>query len=157
MSRAMGVCVLGCRAGSAALARRAHAASAAFVARGASLAVACGGRAWGGCVEADEIARMMRDDGVPASAIVRERCSLDTRDNARFAAALLARRGVSRVLVVTCTWHLPRAVRLFRATGLEVEGCAVDPPSPTPLQKAYWRGREWISSMNEARKPVRIL
>ena len=146
------VCVLGCRAGSMTLARRAKAAAEIYRRRGADLAVACGGRSWDGVVEADELARMLREGGVPAEAIVRERCSLDTRDNARFAAALLARRGIGRILLVTCTWHLPRAERAFRASGLEVEGVGVDPPEASLLQRIYWRQRERLSSWNDARR-----
>jgi uncharacterized SAM-binding protein YcdF (DUF218 family) len=151
------VCVLGCRADSATLARRSKAASEAFLSRGATLALACGGRSWGGLVEADAIARMMMAAGVPGDAIVRERCSLDTRDNARFAASLLTRRGLSAVLLVTCSWHLPRAARLFRSAGLEVEGFGVDPPDPTLRQRTYWRAREMLASWSDARHAMRIV
>jgi uncharacterized SAM-binding protein YcdF (DUF218 family) len=151
------VCVLGCRADSAALARRVKAGSEAYRARGADLAVACGGRAWNGLVEADAMARALALAGVPEAAIVRERCSFDTRDNARFTAALLARRGLRRVLLVTCAWHLPRAERLFRRAGLEVEGVGVAPPSSSPRQRAYWRVRETLSSWHDARRPMRIV
>ncbi|MDB4943075.1 MAG: putative rane protein [Labilithrix sp.] len=151
------MCVLGCRAASPALTRRAAAAAEAFRERGAVLAVACGGRAWEGLVEADDLARMLVAGGVPEDAVVRERCSYDTRDNARFAAALLARRGVGRVLVVTCSWHLPRAMRLFRAAGLEVEGLGVPPPSATLRQRAYWAVRERVAGLAERGKPARIL
>ena len=143
--------VLGCRADSATIQRRARAGSAAFLARtasGAKLAVACGGRRWGTLVEADAIARILVETGVSPDAVVRERCSLDTRDNARFTAALLARRGISRVALVTCTWHLPRATRLFEAAGLEViEGIGVDPPAPSRTQRVYWKLRERVSAM----------
>ena len=151
------VCVLGCRADSATLARRARAAAAAYRARGATLVLACGGRSWGGLVEADAIARILVAEGVPERAVVRERCSLDTRDNARFAASLLARRGLSGVLLITCSWHLPRATRLFRMAGLEVEGLGVDPPDPTLRQRAYWRAREAVSSWSDARRKMRIV
>jgi uncharacterized SAM-binding protein YcdF (DUF218 family) len=120
------------------------------------MAVACGGRAWNGRVEADELASLMALDGVPDDAIVRERCSFDTRDNARFAAALLGRRGLSRVILVTCSWHLPRAERLFRAAGLEVEGVPVEPPKSTFLQRLYWRERERVSSWKDAGRSMRI-
>jgi uncharacterized SAM-binding protein YcdF (DUF218 family) len=149
------VCVLGCRAGSPTLARRARAAAETYRALGATLAVACGGRSWNGLVEADALADMLREGGVPAEAIVRERCSLDTRDNARFAAALLDRRGLGRVVVVTCSWHLPRAERAFRAAGLDVEGVGVEPPAPTLFQRLYWHERERLSSWNDARRTTR--
>lgn len=147
------VCVLGCRTGSAALARRVRAGRDTFFAREAGIVVACGGRAWGGRVEADEIARMLRDGGVPETAIVRERCSLDTRDNARFAAELLARHDVRDVLVVTCEWHLPRAARLFEDAGLRVEGVGVATPRASILHRAYVTVRERISSWKDARRP----
>jgi uncharacterized SAM-binding protein YcdF (DUF218 family) len=119
--------------------------------------LACGGRAWGGRVEADAIAEMLIEHGVPAEAVVRERCSLDTRDNARFAASLLGRRGLSRVVLVTCAWHLPRAERAFRAAGFEVSGIGVEPPTSTLLQRLYRRERERLSSWNDARRPMRIV
>jgi uncharacterized SAM-binding protein YcdF (DUF218 family) len=128
-----------------------------YRARGATRAVACGGRSWAGVVEADELARALGAHGVPEASIIRERCSLDTRDNARFAAALLRRRGLFRVIVVTCTWHLPRAERAFRAAGLEVEGVAVEPPPATLLERLYRRERERLSSWNDARRTMRIV
>ena len=151
------LCVLGCRSGSPALVRRAKVAAETYSLRGASMVVACGGRAWNGVVEADDLARRMMDHGVPAEAIVRERCSLDTRDNARFAASLLGRRGVSRVVVITCAWHLPRAERAFRAAGLEVEGVGVESPPPTLWQRFYRHERERLSSWNDARRKMRIV
>lgn len=45
----------------------------------------------------------------------REERSRDTRENARFMAPLLQRDGVKRVLLVTHAWHMPRAMRAFRA------------------------------------------
>lgn len=157
-SPAAGVlCVLGCRSGSQALVRRAEAAAETYALRGASLVVACGGRAWNEVVEADDLARLMMEQGVPAEAIVRERCSLDTRDNARFAASLLGRRGVSRVAIVTCAWHLPRAERAFRAAGFEVEGVGVESPAPTLWQRFYRHERERLSSWHDDRRKMRIV
>lgn len=147
--------VLGCRPGTGAFARRARAARDVYFARDRPLIVACGGRAWFGKVEADELARLLREGDVPDSDIVRERCSLDTRDNAHFAAEMLARRGIEEVLVVTCSWHLPRALRLFRAAGLRAEGHGVDPPNPTLLARTYWYARERFSTWKDLRKKVR--
>jgi uncharacterized SAM-binding protein YcdF (DUF218 family) len=154
------VCVLGCAIGTGALARRARAAADAFVTRRAELVVACGGRAWGGRVEADELAALLEDAGVPREAIVRERCSLDTLENARFASEILSRRGAAlrerrEVLVVTCAWHLPRAVRHFRRAGLVADGLGVETPDATRLRRAYWSVREVVSSLKDARRPLR--
>ena len=152
----MVICVLGCRTGSAAFARRAKAASELYARRGAELVVACGGRAWGGRVEADELARLLEEEGVPNDAILRERSSLDTLENAVFAAALLRRREIREVALVTCAWHLPRASSLFRRAGLEVEGIGVEPPQATLLQRAYWAAREKVTSLKDARRRVTV-
>ena len=105
-------------------------------------------------MEADALAQLLALGLVPPSAIVRERCSLDTRDNARYAAGMLARRGVDRVLVVTCSWHLPRALGLFRATGLSAEGLGVEPPDATFAERAYWASRERVSAWKDSRRKV---
>jgi uncharacterized SAM-binding protein YcdF (DUF218 family) len=153
---ALVVCVLGCRSESATLVRRARAGGRAYFECRAGLVVACGGRAWKGGVEADAIGAILEEEGVPAEAIVRERCSLDTRDNARFAAALLRRRGLLRVALVTCAWHLPRATRLFRAAGLEVSGIGVPHAEATGLRRTYVRVREVLTSWKDARRTMRL-
>ena len=148
------IVVLGCMpvfsAGrlSGALGRRTSAGARWFALAGdAPLLVASGGRVWGGRIEAESMQTELVLSGVPAAKIVCERCSLSTRDNARYTAALLWRRGLSRVLVVTCGWHLPRAVALFRAQGLDVTGAAAEPEKrATPLVRIYRWGREHVAS-----------
>lgn len=54
-----------------------------------------------------------------------ESASRDTAENARFSAAILRREGIDTVLLVSHAWHLPRAMALFRAEGLNVV------PAPT--------------------------
>jgi uncharacterized SAM-binding protein YcdF (DUF218 family) len=152
--------VLGCRVSldvegrlEGALGRRARAAAEAYLQRGdaEAVVVASGGRRWSDVVEADAIARELTRRGVPARAVVRERCSLSTRDNARYASAALARRGIARATVVTCAWHLPRAVALFGREGVEVDGLAVSPGS-TPWTRRLWRwGRERVLAWSQLR------
>lgn len=109
-----------------------------------TMVVATGGRVWGTCVEADAMADELENDGVPAESIVRERCSFSTRENARYTAELLSRRGVTDAVVVTCAWHLPRAMRAFEAEGVHAEGLGV--PAPVSrMRRAYYGVRERIA------------
>jgi uncharacterized SAM-binding protein YcdF (DUF218 family) len=103
--------------------------------------IVTGGRSWDGEVEADAMAAAVVALGVPAGAVVRERASLDTRDNARFTAASCARRGIGRVALVTCGWHLPRARARFEAEGLEV---AREISAGFGYGAGGWASRAWI-------------
>ncbi len=155
------IVVLGCRVDSrrgAALAgaagRRARAAAEAAKTRSAELVVAAGGRAWDvegdGAeeerVEADALAEELVRVGVDASIIVRESLSFSTRENARFTKRLLDARGVTSVVLVTCTWHMPRALGLFRAEGLSVEPFAADPGDAPLRTRAYRVIRERVAA-----------
>jgi uncharacterized SAM-binding protein YcdF (DUF218 family) len=104
-----------------------------------TIVVVSGGRHWGEIVEADAMAAELARLGVPIGAVVRERCSLSTRDNARFTAETLRRRGISRASVVTCAWHLPRALTLFVREGIEAEGIAAREGQPVRLRSRLWR------------------
>jgi len=122
-----------------------------FFARGAERVLACGGRAWNGVVEADAIARMLEDAGVPGARIVRERASRDTYENACNAAELLPDR--REVILVTCTWHLRRATMLFERAGIAVvEGIGAVPEGATRLEHAYWRARERVAAWKDRRR-----
>ncbi|HEY1957534.1 MAG TPA: ElyC/SanA/YdcF family protein [Polyangiaceae bacterium] len=150
------VVVLGCRIASGAgkplagaAGRRASAGAKIARERDAEIVVAAGGRGWHASgewrVEADALAEELVRSGVDASRIVRERASRTTRENARFVARALAERGVTRVLVVTCAWHVPRAVALFRAEGLEAAAWPVAPPPSSLRARAYRVVRERIA------------
>ena len=52
--------------------------------------------------------------------MVLEERSLNTRQNAAYGAELLKARGIDRILLVTSALHMPRAVALFKAQGLQV-------------------------------------
>jgi uncharacterized SAM-binding protein YcdF (DUF218 family) len=141
------IVVLGCRVrldaaarlSPGALARRVEMGALTYLQRGDSrtVIVVSGGRRWGGDVEADAMARELALRGVPESAIVRERCSLSTRENARFTVEVLTRRGADRAVLVTCPWHMARAVALFSRAGL-----AVEPVAATGVL-APWTSRVW--------------
>jgi uncharacterized SAM-binding protein YcdF (DUF218 family) len=104
--------------------------------------VASGGRAWDGVFEADAMGEELARRGVDPMRIDRERGSRSTRENARNTRALL---GPLRAAVVTCDWHLPRALALFRAEGFEV--CGVPAPSGSArwTRRLYRWGRERVA------------
>jgi uncharacterized SAM-binding protein YcdF (DUF218 family) len=136
------------------LARRVDAAARAYRADAATIAVvvASGGRRWGTSVEADVMARELVLRGVPGATIVRERCSLSTRDNARFSADILARHRVSRAVIVTSPWHLPRALSLFARVGVDSEAAPAEGEGRSTLRERVWRwARERFLTWADAR------
>lgn len=109
------------------LAERAHAAASLYHAGGAPLIIASGGTTHGASrAEADAIADEIRRANVPDSAILVERASQTTAENARFTADLLARRAMRRVWLVTQPFHGRRAQRLFRRAGFEAHVWHID-------------------------------
>jgi uncharacterized SAM-binding protein YcdF (DUF218 family) len=122
----MSLVLLGCRvAGPAALsppaARRARRAARAFEAGISGHILACGGKSWHGVREADALCAFLLEAGIPEHALERELWSRSTRQNAHYAAKLLLPRGMFRVGVVTCDFHMPRALRCFRGAGFDAE------------------------------------
>lgn len=127
--------VLGCRVDGAELShaalRRVERAARAYAEDGAELVIASGGKIWHGHRESETFARGLLARGVPPERILQESESLTTRGNARGVARLLRGRNITRLGIVTCDWHIPRAIRLFRQLGLEPSAVpAVSPPRP---------------------------
>jgi cyclophilin family peptidyl-prolyl cis-trans isomerase len=143
------VVVLGCKVSldeagrllPGALRRRLEVAARVYAERGCAetVVIASGGRRWGGHVEADVMARELAALGVPGRAIVRERCSFSTRENARFVAEALARRGAPKAVLVTCDWHMPRAAALFAQTGTALEVAVAADGAAAPWTRRLWR------------------
>jgi uncharacterized SAM-binding protein YcdF (DUF218 family) len=131
--------------------RRVERAEQAFRDGVAARIIVSGGQRWGKMVEADEFAHALITAGVPKSVIMLERESTSTRENALFTARLLASHDLHEIALVTCAWHMPRALANFRAAGLD----------PIPLEAATpdspgWRGarqrlRESVAGWLDAR------
>lgn len=87
-----------------------------------------GGRVWdsGPQSEADAMAELLIDLGVPATAILIEGDSRNTRENAVQTAAMLARDDLERVLLVTSATHMTRALATFRKAGVDAIPAATD-------------------------------
>jgi uncharacterized SAM-binding protein YcdF (DUF218 family) len=95
---------------SGAAARRVERASSAYREGLAPTIVVSGGRSWNGRVEADALADALALRGVPREALLLERESRTTHENAVQTARVLLASGLRSVGVVTCDWHLPRAL-----------------------------------------------
>jgi uncharacterized SAM-binding protein YcdF (DUF218 family) len=121
-----------------ALRRRVQRAAQAYHAQLAPLLVCSGGRAWSGHIEAERMRDQLVQLGVAPSAILLELRSRSTAQNARFSSDLLRDRGVSAAIVVTCPWHMPRAIADFCVCGLSAVGLPADTP-PVPWPHRLWR------------------
>ncbi len=149
MHTADAIVLLGCRIGPAgkpskAAARRAAAAASGYLTGVAPRIIASGGRRWGSHVEAEALAASLVAAGVPASAITCERWSFTTYENAIFSAELLRRMGARNAAIVTCPWHMARALADFRAVGVD----GIPLPAPTAsasiVSRAYRRAHEAV-------------
>lgn len=134
--------VLGCRVGrdgapSGALRRRCERAAWAFREGLSERVVACGGKVWHGHREADVMARLLQDLGVPEANIARERESRTTWGNARHGAKVLRELEVRKIVLVTCDFHQARALWAFERLGFEVVGL----PCSTPPGGLGWLRR----------------
>lgn len=74
--------------------------------------------------------------GVPDRHIILEDRSRNTFENALYCGLIMRERGWSRVVVVTDSFHLPRALYIFRAIGLTVEGSGA--PRGTSISRLAW-------------------
>lgn len=107
--------------------------------------------------ESDAIAEVLEKEfSVPVR--WRETMSMDTADNAEMSAAILRAAGISRVILVTQAFHMPRARRLFVQAGLEVvpaptdfrgrQGQSTGPlewlPDAAALHRSYHSLHEWL-------------
>jgi uncharacterized SAM-binding protein YcdF (DUF218 family) len=150
------IVVLGCRVpdgpAAGALHRRAETAARAFHERRPARLVASGGRRWRGVAEAEALQGLLVGLGVPANAVVRELWSLSTVENAWYSAKLLREASLERPLVVTCDWHVERALADFAACGVKASALAAETPPERPLarrrREALERVRRWVDRVS---------
>jgi uncharacterized SAM-binding protein YcdF (DUF218 family) len=75
---------------------------------------------------ATDMANLLKMLGVPEEAIWLEPESRNTYEDAAYSAKILKAKGISRIILVTSAFHMPRSVRLFEKQGLEVIPAPVD-------------------------------
>ena len=88
--------------------------------------------------EAEVMARILREAGVPDEAVLVEDKGESTWDSARFLADVLAERGVREVLVVTDPLHCVRTAAAFERVGVRARP---EPVYSSPMWRDPWSRR----------------
>ena len=82
--------------------------------------------------EGDVMRAILIGKGVPEDSVFSDPTSYNTSENLRHAAAIMAERGLSKPLIVTSDYHLPRALALAADQGMDA--CGVG----SPIKPVYW-------------------
>lgn len=120
-----------------------------YLQKKAPLVILSGGRIpWHGkrAPESSDMAELVKAMGVPATAIVEEPDSLNTRENAVNVKKILDQRKINRILLVTSATHMPRSIKIFQKLGIDAI------PAPTDFLIA-----DAISSQDGLSVQARIL
>jgi uncharacterized SAM-binding protein YcdF (DUF218 family) len=89
--------------------------------------------------DASAMAGLLKDFGVPVEALILEKQSRTTSENARETTIILNKLGIRRVLLVTSALHMPRALLSFANRGFEVIPATTDVEVfPHPLDITDW-------------------
>jgi uncharacterized SAM-binding protein YcdF (DUF218 family) len=105
--------------------------------------------------EAEAMAQLLLEWQLPRGALLLEERSLNTAQNAQMSQALLERRGIRRVLLVTSALHMPRALLHFEAAGLEVIPAATDHEGRATDHWPWWQ--RWLPSTDALDGSARAL
>jgi len=103
--------------------------------------------------EAAVLHRVARDE-FGAKPVWSEDRSRTTAENARNSAALLQRRGIRRVLLVTDSLHMRRAVGAFQAAGLQVVAAPTGFHTPGYMDRSW---RAWLPAAAALKRSKRAL
>jgi uncharacterized SAM-binding protein YcdF (DUF218 family) len=109
----------------------------------APLMILSGGRIeWYGSdsAEATDMAALLKNIGVPESAIIEEPNSRNTYENAVNVRQILTQRGIRQVLLVTSAMHMPRSLSIFKRLGI----AAI--PAPTDFLVSTQEFQELMNS-----------
>lgn len=88
--------------------------------------------------EAEIMARLLKEAGVPESAVLLEDRAVNTWESALLVAEISRRRGIREVRAVTDPLHCPRTVRAFREAGLRAWA---EPVYSSPMWRVPWMRR----------------
>ena len=84
--------------------------------------------------EAEVMRDLLIERGVSSEKVYTDSVSFDTYQNIRNAKVIIERLGLSRPLIITSDYHLPRAMDIAKAEGFDPQGVA----SPTKQELQFW-------------------
>ncbi|HUH88693.1 MAG TPA: YdcF family protein [Pusillimonas sp.] len=87
--------------------------------------------------EAESMANTLKKNGVPDQALLLEKSSFNTYENAVYSARILKELGITRVLLVTSALHMPRAMAVFSKQGLTPIAAPSAPQIVVPDDTAF--------------------
>jgi uncharacterized SAM-binding protein YcdF (DUF218 family) len=95
--------------------------------------------------EAEAMSSALQTVGVPQSAIVVEKTSLNTRQNAQFSALLMKQQGWQSAWIVTQPFHVKRGVYCCRRAGIDAHAwhIADSIQYQRPVTGLRWTAREY--------------
>jgi len=97
---------------------------------------------------------LLRDWGVPESAIVLESASQNTRQNALQVRRILRRRGWHKILLVTSAQHMRRALAVFTAIGIDA---IASPTDYEAVGQAEHTLLDWLPDASSLERTTRAL
>ena len=109
-----------------------------YVRGGIELLIPTGGVGEHPPAEADVMARILRDMGVPERSILREGTARSTWESAVLVAEISRRRGITEVLVVSDPLHCVRVTSAFDRAGLVA---VAEPVYGSPMWRKKWSRR----------------
>lgn len=91
----------------------------------------------GSISEAEMMARILEKKGIPDQAIILEKNSYTTYENAVYSHRTLDKYKMNRVLLVTSALHMPRAMAVFRKQGITAIAAPAPPQIVVPADPSF--------------------
>ena len=105
--------------------------------------------------EAQMIARLLRQRGIPDSAILLENNSRNTYENARFTDIIMRGQKLKSALLVTSALHMPRAAASLQKRGIQVTAASGAPQIVLPLKNPPELWRPHVRSLEASRTIIK--
>lgn len=91
----------------------------------------------GSISEAEMMARVLEQQGIPEQALLLEKSSYTTYENAVYTRRMLDEHDLNQVLLVTSALHMPRAMAVFRKQGITAVAAPSRPQIVVPADPTF--------------------